>query len=132
MAEVSVHWGTGRRKTSVARVRLKPGDGKIRVNKTELEEYFRGYYRLQKRILEPFELTKTSGKFTASVNVNGGGKTGQADAIRHGISRALADVDENSKVLLKREGFLRRDPRMVERKKPGRPKAKKRFQYSKR
>ena len=132
MAEVTIYLGTGRRKTSVARVRLETGAGKIRVNKTDLEEYFRGYYRLQKRILEPFELTQTSGKFTTSVNVNGGGKTGQADAIRHGISRALANVDENSKVLLKREGFLRRDPRMVERKKPGRPKAKKRFQYSKR
>lgn len=132
MAEVTVYLGTGRRKTSVARVRLKPGDGKIRVNKTDFEEYFRGYYRLKKRILEPFELTQTSGKFSTFVNVNGGGKTGQADAIRHGISRALANIDGNSNVLLKREGFLRRDPRMVERKKPGRPKAKKRFQYSKR
>ena len=132
MTEGVTYWGTGRRKTSVARVRLVKGDGGIKVNKKNFDKYFKGYFRLQKRILQPLELTETIDKFKVMINVGGGGRTGQADAIRHGISRALARTDEKIEGVLKREGMLRRDPRMVERKKPGQPKAKKRFQFSKR
>ncbi len=132
MAEMTTYFGSGRRKSSVARVRLTPGAGKILVNRRDFEDYFRGLSRHQAAITEPLKVTNARGKFDVWVNVRGGGVTGQADAIRLGISRALAQIDQGSRTLLRKQGFLTRDPRMVERKKPGRPKARKRFQFSKR
>jgi small subunit ribosomal protein S9 len=123
---------TGRRKTSVAQVRIIPnGQGKIQVNSRDAEEFFRGHERHLKAVRSPFEKSEQKG-FDVSVKVLGGGVTGQAEAIRHGIARALAKVDDRFKKIMRKEGLLTRDPRMVERKKPGRPKARKRFQYSKR
>jgi small subunit ribosomal protein S9 len=121
----------GRRKTAVARVRLTPGTGKRIINNKPMKRY------LQREVLEmvveqPFETVGMSERFDMRVNVYGGGLSGQAGAIRHGISRALVEFDENLKPALKKQGFLTRDPRMVERKKSGRPKARKRFQFSKR
>lgn len=125
-------WATGRRKTSVARVRLLPGSGKIQINKKSLDGFFVGHNRHKKTLFEPLVATNTSNQFDVLVNVEGGGVTGQAGAIRHGISRALAQLDEKKRVLLRKEGYLTRDSRMVERKKPGQAKARKRFQFSKR
>lgn len=121
----------GRRKTSVARVILRSGNGKITVNGKEFE---RAFPQLLSRedILNPFRVTETEGKYDVLVNVDGGGTTGQAQAIRLGISRALLKIDPEYRTKLKPEGFLTRDPRMVERKKYGQPKARKRFQFSKR
>jgi small subunit ribosomal protein S9 len=121
----------GRRKTSVARVILRSGNGKITVNGKEFE---RAFPQLLSRedILNPFRATETEGKYDVLVNVDGGGTTGQAQAIRLGISRALLKIDPEYRIKLKPEGFLTRDPRMVERKKYGQPKARKRFQFSKR
>jgi len=121
----------GRRKEAVARVRITPGTGKRGINKRPMKKY------LAREILEmiveqPFELVGMADKFDLRVNVAGGGLSGQAGAIRHGISRALCKYDEELKGTLKKEGFLTRDPRMVERKKPGKPKARRRFQFSKR
>ncbi len=121
----------GRRKTSVARVILKNGSGKVTVNEREFEDYFPQLLS-REDILAPFKVTQTEGKYDVFVNVDGGGTTGQAQAIRLGISRALIDINPDFRPALKSEGFLRRDPRMVERKKYGRPKARKRFQFSKR
>lgn len=121
----------GRRKTSVARVILKNGSGKVTVNEREFEDYFPQLLS-REDILAPFKVTQTEGKYDVFVNVDGGGTTGQAQAIRLGISRALIDITPDFRPALKSEGFLRRDPRMVERKKYGRPKARKRFQFSKR
>ncbi|MCX8106051.1 MAG: 30S ribosomal protein S9 [Ignavibacterium album] len=121
----------GRRKTSVARVILKNGSGKVTVNDREFEDYFPQLLS-REDILAPFKVTQTEGKYDVFVNVDGGGTTGQAQAIRLGISRALIDINPDFRPALKSEGFLRRDPRMVERKKYGRPKARKRFQFSKR
>lgn len=121
----------GRRKTSVARVILKNGSGKVTVNDREFEDYFPQLLS-REDILAPFKVTQTEGKYDVFVNVDGGGTTGQAQAIRLGISRALIDINPDFRPALKAEGFLRRDPRMVERKKYGRPKARKRFQFSKR
>ncbi len=121
----------GRRKTSVSRVYLRPGSGKVVVNKREIEDYFPLDIR-RRQILRPFAVTETLGKFDVLVNVNGGGLTGQAEATRLGISRALCLVDEEHRGALRADGLLTRDPRMVERKKYGRPKARKRFQFSKR
>ena len=122
---------TGRRKTAVASVRLAPGSGTITVNDRSLEEYFpRDTSRM--RILEPFELTETSGQYDAIVKVKGGGVSAQADAVRHGISRALVATTEGLRPSLRKEGMLTRDPREVERKKYGHHKARKRPQYSKR
>jgi small subunit ribosomal protein S9 len=121
----------GRRKTSVARVYLSKGTGKVTVNKKEVNEVF-PVAVLQAKINRPFELTDTVGQYDVSVNVFGGGINGQAEAIRMGISRALVKVTEENKPLLKAEGLMTRDPRMVERKKPGQPKARKKFQFSKR
>ncbi|MGQ9631236.1 MAG: 30S ribosomal protein S9 [bacterium] len=125
------YWGTGRRKTSVARVRLIAGDGKIEVNGQPLDKYF-GRKTLQAMVRQPLEATATQGKIDVFVKVEGGGISGQAGAIRHGISRALVKMDEHMRPPLKRAGFLTRDPRMVERKKYGQPGARKRFQFSKR
>ena len=121
----------GRRKSSVARIYLKSGKGKITINKRDHKDYFTTEV-LQYKIFQPFELTGTKGKYDATINVNGGGNTGQVEAIRLAISRALVEINEDFKPLLKAEGLMTRDPRMVERKKPGQPKARKKFQFSKR
>ena len=121
----------GRRKTSVARVYLTPGKGNVTVNKKDYKEFF-PVETLQAKIAQPFNLTDTVGQYDITVNVAGGGINGQAEAIRLGISRALVEVNADFKTLLKAEGLMTRDPRMVERKKPGQPKARKKFQFSKR
>ena len=121
----------GRRKTAVARVYLSKGKGVISINKKPMAEMF-PIDVLQAKINQPFVLTDNVGKFDVNVNVMGGGINGQAEAIRLGISRALVEVSADYKPLLKVEGLMTRDPRMVERKKPGQPKARKKFQFSKR
>ena len=128
---IEVHYATGRRKTSSARVYLKKGKGKIRVNNSELGSYF-GRKVAQMLVLEPLELTKLVEKIDIDVKVKGGGSFGQAGAIRHGISRALTLFDEDLRPQLKKAGLLTRDPRRVERKKPGLVKARKSKQFSKR
>jgi len=130
MAE-KLFYATGRRKTSVARVYLKEGSGSVRVNERTLEDYF-GRETARMVVLQPFQVTNTVGKFDAQVNVQGGGISGQAGAIRHGITRALLQVDSGFRSPLRKAGFVTRDPRAVERKKYGRHKARKRPQYSKR
>jgi small subunit ribosomal protein S9 len=130
MAKVQ-YIGTGRRKKSIARVRLVPGEGKITINKRDIETYF-GLDTLRFIVNQPLVLTETKEKFDVLVNVNGGGFTGQAGAIRHGISRALLKADENLRPELKKAGFLTRDPRMKERKKYGLKKARRAPQFSKR
>ena len=122
---------TGRRKTSVARVFLKQGKGIIKINDRSLEDYF-GRETARMVVLQPFDLTQTKGSFDLEVNVRGGGSSGQAGAIRHGITRALMQVNAEFRSPLKKAGFVTRDPRAVERKKYGRHKARKRPQYSKR
>lgn len=126
------YWGTGRRKKAVARVRvLAGGSGTITVNKRSIDDYF-PLDTLKLIVNQPFAETDTAGKFDVVVNVRGGGYTGQAGAIRHGISRALCNVDSTYRVALKKAGFLTRDPRMKERKKYGLKKARKAPQFSKR
>jgi small subunit ribosomal protein S9 len=126
-----VFTATGRRKTSVARVFLRPGKGKILINNVSLQEYF-GRETARMIVLQPFDLTQTGSSFDIDVNVVGGGNSGQAGAIRHGITRALMQVNPDFRSPLKKAGFVTRDPRAVERKKYGRHKARKRPQYSKR
>ena len=121
----------GRRKTSTARVYLQPGSGQVVVNKRPFTEYFPLEWR-QRNALAPFQVTGTQGQFDVLVNVRGGGPTGQAEAIRLGIARALVEHDEELRKPLRDAGYLTRDPRMVERKKYGQPKARKKFQFSKR
>lgn len=121
----------GRRKSSVARIYLKSGKGKITINKRDHKDYFTTDV-LQYKVFQPFELTGTKGKYDATINVNGGGSTGQVEAIRLAISRALVEINADFKPLLKAEGLMTRDPRMVERKKFGQKKARKKFQFSKR
>jgi small subunit ribosomal protein S9 len=128
---MDVYSATGRRKSSVARVRLVPGSGKIVVNNRELLDYFRRD-TLKMVIEQPFEVTETKGRFDVIANINGGGLAGQAGALRLGISRALLEYNSELRSSLKEAGFLTRDSREVERKKYGRPKARKRFQFSKR
>ena len=124
--------GTGRRKSSVARVRLIPGTGKITVNKKDLEEYF-GMEIVKREVRRPLELVGAEGKFDVVATVAGGGFTGQAGALRHGISRALVEADKEAyRATLKAAGFLTRDPRMKERKKYGLKKARRASQFSKR
>ncbi|MDO5689875.1 MAG: 30S ribosomal protein S9 [Tissierellia bacterium] len=123
--------GTGRRKTSIARVRLIPGNGKITINKKDIEDYF-AFDTLKVTAKSPLELTDNLDKFDVFINVNGGGYTGQAGAIRHGISRALLQADGELRSTLKRAGYLTRDPRKKERKKYGFKKARKSPQFSKR
>jgi small subunit ribosomal protein S9 len=130
MAEKVIN-ATGRRKTSVARVFLRPGKGAISINGRSLEEYF-GRETARMIVLQPFDVTQTGGGFDIEVNVTGGGSSGQAGAIRHGITRALMEVNSEFRSPLKKAGFVTRDPRAVERKKYGRHKARKRPQYSKR
>ena len=130
MAKVQ-YMGTGRRKKSVARVRLVPGEGRVIVNNREIETYF-GLETLRVVVNQPLVLTETKDKYDVLVNVHGGGLSGQAGAIRHGISRALLKADENLRPELKKAGFLTRDPRMKERKKYGLKKARRAPQFSKR
>jgi small subunit ribosomal protein S9 len=125
------YYATGRRKNSVARVWLTEGDGSITVNQMDPSAYF-GRATSVMVINQPFGLTETAGRFTIHAFVNGGGKSGQAGALRHGISRALTAVNAEWRSPLKQAGLLTRDPREVERKKYGRPKARRRFQFSKR
>jgi small subunit ribosomal protein S9 len=125
------YYGTGRRKTAVARVYLRPGTGKITVNKRDFESYFPN--RVLKMIIkQPLLITENAEKFDILINVSGGGMSGQAGAIRHGLSRALLEFNPELRPKLKSAGFLRRDAREVERKKYGQPKARRRFQFSKR
>ena len=125
------YYGTGRRKSSVARVYVMPGNGNITINKRDIDEYF-GLETLKTIVRQPLEATDNLGKFDVLVNVKGGGFTGQAGAIRHGIARALVKADENTKPVLKKAGFLTRDPRMKERKKYGLKAARRAPQFSKR
>jgi small subunit ribosomal protein S9 len=131
MAVLERAYGTGRRKTSVARVWIKPGTGRFVVNRRTIESYF-SRETLRMIIAQPFQVTGTEGQFDVAVNVGGGGPTGQAGAVRHGIARALARYDEALRLPLKKAGLLTRDPRMRERKKYGQPGARQKFQYSKR
>ena len=132
MANKIQYLGTGRRKTSVARVRLIPGETGVTINGKDMREYFGGREILAKIVEQPLELTETLNKYGVKVNVNGGGNTGQAGAIRHGVSRALIVADESLRGALKEAGFLTRDSRMVERKKYGKKKARRSPQFSKR
>jgi len=130
MAE-STFYGTGKRKTSIARVWLMAGEGKIQINRKGADEYL-GRETLKMIIQQPFEVTGTSGQYDVRVNVNGGGVSGQAGAIKHGISRALLQVSDEYRKPLKKAGYLTRDAREVERKKYGQRGARARFQFSKR
>lgn len=125
------YYGTGRRKSSIARVYLVPGTGKVTINKRDMDEYF-GLETLKLIVRQPLVLTDTADKFDVLVNVHGGGFTGQAGAIRHGISRALLHADADYRPTLKKAGFLTRDPRMKERKKYGLKAARRAPQFSKR
>jgi len=129
--QVQQYLGTGRRKTSVARVRLLPGSGRIVVNNRPFENYFL-LETLRMVAVAPLVKTDTAAKYDVLVSVKGGGPTGQAGAVRHGLARALLATDANLRAVLKAEGFLTRDARMKERKKYGQPGARKRFQFSKR
>ena len=125
------NYGTGRRKTSTARVFLRPGTGKVTVNNKPFETYF--FDEMDRMLVkQPLQASDTLGKFDILVNVNGGGMRGQAGAVQHGISRALLESNPELRGILKKAGFLTRDPRMKERKKYGQPGARKRFQFSKR
>jgi small subunit ribosomal protein S9 len=124
-------YGTGRRKTSVARVWVKSGEGIVKINKRALEEYFSREI-LRTLVRQPFEATDTLGKYDVMATVKGGGLTGQAEAVRHGIARALLEIDATLRPYLKKANLLTRDPRKKERKKYGQKAARKRFQYTKR
>jgi small subunit ribosomal protein S9 len=126
-----IFWATGRRKQSVARVRIKPGSGKILINKRPAEDYF-GRKTSQVIIRQPLVLTNNQERFDVFVNVDGGGLSGQAGAVRHGITRALLEFDPELRIVLKKAGFITRDSRAKERKKYGQKSARARFQYSKR
>ena len=127
----SKFYGTGRRKSSIARVYLVPGTGKVTINKRDIDEYF-GLETLKVIVRQPLVATETADKYDVLVNVHGGGYTGQAGAIRHGVARALLQADADFRPTLKKEGFLTRDPRMKERKKPGLKAARRAPQFSKR
>ena len=131
MAKTAKFYGTGRRKSSIARVYLVPGKGDIKINKRSIDEYF-GLETLKDIVRQPLVATETADKYDVLVNVHGGGFTGQAGAIRHGISRALLQVDGDFRPVLKKAGFLTRDPRMKERKKYGLKAARRAPQFSKR
>jgi len=130
MADIQDH-ATGRRKTSIAQVLIKPGTGNITINKKPLNEYF-PYETMKMVVQQPLNVVGVTGKYDLTIRVSGGGVSGQASAIRHGISRALISVNSDFRGKLKKEGFLTRDPRVVERKKYGQKGARKRFQFSKR
>ena len=127
----TTYYGTGRRKTSSARVFISSGSGKITINNKGMDEYF-GRQVARMVVKQPFQITETEDKFDVNITVSGGGNFGQAGAIRHGISRALTSFDEELRPQLKKAGLLTRDPRRVERKKPGLVKARKSKQFSKR
>ena len=131
MAQTQEFIATGRRKTSVARIRMVPGSGKIEINGRSFEDYF-PTSALQSAVLQPLQAAKVINAYDLSINASGGGPTGQAGAARLAIARALLQVDANLRAPLKADGLLRRDPRMKERKKSGQPGARKRFQFSKR
>ena len=131
MANAAKYYGTGRRKSSIARVYLVPGNGNVTINKRSIDEYF-GLETLKVIVRQPLTATDTADKFDVLVNVKGGGYTGQAGAIRHGITRALMEYDETLRPALRAAGFVTRDARRVERKKVGLHKARRRPQYSKR
>ena len=131
MAVMERFYGTGRRKTSIARVWIRPGTGRIIVNRRPFEDYF-PRETLRMIIAQPFQVTNTTGQFDVLVNVGGGGPTGQAGAVRHGLARALTTFDDKMRLPLKKAGLLTRDPRARERKKYGQPGARQKFQYSKR
>lgn len=131
MAVAERFYGTGRRKTSVARVWIRPGSGRILVNRRQFEDYF-PRETLRMIITQPLELTNCAGQFDVLARVSGGGPSGQAGAVRHGLARALVRFDEKFRQPLKKAGLLTRDPRMRERKKYGQPGARQKFQYSKR
>ena len=130
-SEKIIFYGTGRRKRSIARVRITEGTGKITINNTDIEDYF-GMETLKVIVRQPFTVTNTTGKYDVICSVKGGGFTGQAGAIRHGIARALNEANIEYRPTLKQHGFLTRDPRMKERKKYGLKKARKAPQFSKR
>ena len=125
-------WATGRRKNATARVRLIPGNGKFVINDKNMEEYFGGHARSKWIVMRPFEVSKLGTQYDIWVDVLGGGVNGQAGAISHGVARAFAQLENTMRIAMRKEGLLTRDSRMVERKKSGQPKARKRFQYSKR
>ncbi|KRN04259.1 MULTISPECIES: 30S ribosomal protein S9 [Holzapfeliella] len=131
MAQQVAYLGTGRRKNSVARVRLVPGSGQVTVNNKKVEDYIPSAILIQD-LKQPLAITETEGSYDVFVNVNGGGFSGQSGAIRHGVARALLQIDPDFRGPLKRAGLLTRDPRMKERKKPGLKKARKSAQFSKR
>ena len=131
MNAIVQYYGTGRRKSSIARVYLRPGTGNILVNKVPLAQYF-GRSTLQMVVRQPLELTENSDQFDIFINVSGGGLSGQAGAVKHGISKALSVFEPSLRSPLKSAGFLTRDSRVVERKKYGKPKARRSFQFSKR
>ncbi|MDY7028704.1 MAG: 30S ribosomal protein S9 [Spirochaetota bacterium] len=131
MDNINLSIGTGRRKTSVARVFLREGNGKITVNGRDVDEYFKNP-GLTYVVQQPLDVTDSLGKYDILINVRGGGPTGQAGACRHGLARALVTYDDSNKPSLKANGFLTRDPRMVERKKYGQRGARRKFQFSKR
>ena len=130
--QTTVFQGTGRRKTSTARVRILAGSGKFMVNEKSLDDFFGGLERHKKTAVKPIEFLPANTNYDFNITVEGGGITGQAGAIRHGLANAILKIDASLKSTLRKEGLLTRDSRMVERKKPGRPKARKRFQFSKR
>ena len=121
----------GRRKTAVARIYMKKGSGNITINNRDYKEYFK-LATLQYVVTQPLAIAQVEGEYDIKVNLDGGGITGQAEALRHAIARALCEINPEYRPALKVKGLLRRDPRMVERKKPGQPKARRRFQFSKR
>jgi small subunit ribosomal protein S9 len=131
LSDITQSYGTGRRKTAAARVYLRPGTGKFTVNKRDIDDYFPNDM-VKMIVRQPLMITETVDKFDVVVNVKGGGPSGQAGALRHGISRALVEHDPDLRKALKDAGLLTRDPRAVERKKYGQPGARKRFQFSKR
>lgn len=131
MPKQTIFAATGKRKTSIARVRMAPGTGQIVVNKKAYETYF-GRQALQMIVQQPFKVTGTAGRFDIAANICGGGVAGQADALKHGIAKALLSMNPDYRKPLKKAGLLTRDPRIKERKKYGHKKARKRFQYSKR
>src|SRR5260370_37003008 len=121
-------WATGRRKESTARVRLIKGQGKLVINDKSMEDFFGGHFRAKWQVVRPFEVAKVGGQYDIFIDVVGGGVTGQAGAVSHGLARAFGKLDNGLRVAMRKEGLMTRDDRMVERKKSGQPKARKRFQ----
>jgi small subunit ribosomal protein S9 len=125
-------WSTGRRKESIARIRVVPGSGRLLINDKSVNDYFGGHVRARMHATAPLQHARGANGYDFHVSVLGGGVTGQSGAVQLGLARAMVEIDPTLRTALRREGFLTRDPRMVERKKPGQPKARRRFQHSKR